>query len=76
MLRIIMFFAGVYLCGLSITFMIIYLNLLNQGYNFLEYVNFIISKPVILGGVLGAVLILISIYKKKGKIKWYMLMIY
>lgn len=69
MLRIIMFFAGVYLCGLSITFMIIYLNLLNQGYNFLEYVNFIISKPVILGGVLGAVLILISIYKKKGKIK-------
>ena len=42
--KIIMFIFGIYLCSISLTFMIIYLNLLYQGYNILEYVNFIIGK--------------------------------
>lgn len=69
MLKLIMFFVGIYLCSLSLAFIIIYLNLFNQGYNFLEYVNFIIRRPVVLGGLLGTFLIIISIHKRKERIK-------
>ena len=56
--------------GLSIVgfiYIISYLNLLTIGYNFLEYVNFIIRKPVVLGGILGLFLLFLAIHKRKEK---------
>lgn len=69
MLRLIMFFVGAYLCSLSLTFIVIYLNLLNQGYNFLEYVNFIIRRSEVLAGFLGIFLLYLSIIKRKVRLK-------
>lgn len=67
LLKLLLFILGIYLVSLSITFIIIYLNLLNQGYNFMEYVQFIIRRPEILSIFLGLFLIFISF--RKGKIK-------
>ena len=64
-LKVIMFFVGIYLISKSITFMIIYLNLLKNGYNFLEYVNFISKRVEILIIFLGIFLVYLSIRKEK-----------
>ncbi len=62
--RIVLFFLGLLLCSLGLSFVIIYLNLLNMGYNFKEYVQFIISKWECLVMILGLFLIFISLYRK------------
>ena len=46
-------------------YIIIYLNLMTIGYNFWEYVNFIIKRPECLITVIGIVLIAISIPKEE-----------
>lgn len=63
--KIIMFVIGIYICTISLTFMIIYLNLLYQGYNILEYVNFIIRRSEVLIIFIGILLIYLSL--RKGK---------
>jgi len=47
--------------------MITYLNLMTVGYNFLEYVNFIIRRIECITFIIGMILIAISIYLPKGE---------
>ena len=68
--KIFFFLVGFGLTTIGLIYIICYLNLLTIGYNFLEYVNFIIRRPVVLGGLLGTFLIIISIHKRKERIKW------
>ena len=62
-----MFFKGfIFLFGfglsvISFSYIIIYLNLLTMGYNFLEYVHFIIRRVECLNLFTGLVLIILSL---------------
>lgn len=64
--RLFLYLSGVLFCSLGVLFIIIYLNLLNMGYNFLEYVHFIIVKPQCLIVILGVFNIYLAL-KGKGK---------
>ena len=46
-------------------YMIIYLNLLDQGYNFTEYLSFIIKRLECLVGIIGFILMNILIYLRR-----------
>lgn len=65
--RLTLFFLGILLCSISLSFIIIYLNLLNMGYNFKEYVHFIISKWECQTILIGGILIFLSLYRKGRK---------
>ena len=60
-----LFTIGIYLCTIGLTFIIIYLNLLYQGYNILEYVNFIIRRGEVLIIFVGISFLYLSL--RKGK---------
>ncbi len=62
--RIFLFLVGFGMAIIGFSYIITYLNLLTIGYNFFEYVNFIIRRIECLNAVIGIILILISIYKK------------
>lgn len=62
MFRSFMFLFGFGLTIISLSYIIIYLNLLTIGYNFLEYVNFIIRKIECLNIFVGILLMIISIF--------------
>lgn len=47
--------------------MISYLNLIPLGYNFIEYVNFIIRRIECLIGLIGLLITFLSIYIPGGK---------
>lgn len=64
-IKLLILFISVILISLSITFDIIYLNLLTMGYSFIEYVNFIIRRWECLIFVLGIILLYFII--RKGK---------
>lgn len=51
----------------SITFIIIYLNLLNMGYSFNEYLSFICTKYECISLIIGIILIVCSFIRKKDK---------
>ncbi len=65
--RIIFFLIGFGLSVIGFVFIISYLNLINLGYNFTEYVNFICSKVECLIGPIGLLIIYLSIFIKGGK---------
>lgn len=65
--RIIFFLLGFGLSIIGFVFIISYLNLINLGYNFTEYVNFICSKVECLIGPIGLLIIYLSIFIKGGK---------
>lgn len=65
--RIFLFITGILLTSLSLTAIILYLNLLNMGYSFMEYVNFISIRFECLLMFLGIALIIISLLKRKEK---------
>lgn len=65
LIRLIFLLLGTFLIGLSITFTIIYLNLLKLGYTFLEYVNFIIRRCECLIFILGILLVHFSLRKER-----------
>lgn len=67
LLKIFIFIVGILLTSLSLASSILYLNLLNMGYSFMEYVNFISVRFECLAFILGIILIIISMKKKKGK---------
>lgn len=46
-------------------YMIIYLNLLDQGYNFTEYLSFIIKRLECMVGIIGFILMNILIYLRR-----------
>lgn len=67
-LKLLLFFIGIVFSSISLSFMIIYLNLLNMGYTFFDYVNFIIRRTEILIMIPGIILIILIMYKKKGNL--------
>lgn len=60
--RVFLFLIGFGISILGFAYIISYLNLLTMGYNFWEYVNFIIRRVECLNAIIGISLILISIY--------------
>ena len=65
MLRILLYILGILIVSISISFIIIYLNLLNMGYSFLDYVNFIIRRIEVVIIIVGVLLLFISLRKEK-----------
>lgn len=66
--RIFIFLIGFGFTVIGCMYIISYLNLLTIGYNFLEYVNFIIRRLECLISLVGLLLIILSIYLPGGKI--------
>lgn len=60
-LKIFLFILGFIITGISISFIIIYLNLLTIGYNFREFVYFISRRIECLSIILGIVFMIISL---------------
>lgn len=65
--RIFFFLIGFGLTIIGSVYILVYLNLLTIGYNFLEYVNFIIRRFECLISLLGVVIMFISIMLPGGK---------
>lgn len=65
--RITFFLIGFGFSVIGFTFMISYLNLIPLGYNFIEYVNFIIRRIECLIGLIGLLITFLSIYIPGGK---------
>lgn len=61
MFRLLLYFLGIFLVSVGIFFTIIYLNLLTIGYSFLEFVNFIIRKPIFWCILIGLISIALSL---------------
>ena len=59
--RIFLFLLGCGLATIGFMYIIVYLNLISIGYNFLEYVNFIIRRIECLNAPIGIILMTISI---------------
>lgn len=64
MLKLLLYFLGIFLVSIGIFFTIIYLNLLTIGYSFSEFVNFIIRKPIIWCILIGISFIAISLERR------------
>lgn len=61
-LRGILLLLGITLTVIGLTNIILYLNLLVNGYTFLEYVNFIIRRIECLNFVFGVIFMIISTF--------------
>lgn len=73
-LRGILFLLGITLTVIGLTNIILYLNLLVNGYTFLEYVNFIIRRIECLNFVFGVIFMIISTFiggKENELYLWY-----
>lgn len=64
--QIFLFLMGFGLTVIGFIYIISYLNLLTIGYNFYEYVNFIIRRIECIYSIIGLILITISINMKRG----------
>lgn len=60
-LKIFLFLIGFGLTTIGFVYIICYLNLLNIGYNFFEYVNFIIRRVECINALIGIVLMILSL---------------
>ena len=65
--KIALFLFGFMFLIIGCTYIILYLNLLTIGYSFKEYIIFILTHTECLLSILGIILILISIYKRRDK---------
>ena len=63
-LRGILFLLGITLTVIGLTNIILYLNLLVNGYTFLEYVNFIIRRVECYFSIIGFIIMILSIALK------------
>ena len=63
-IRIFLFLVGFGISIIGFAYIISYLNLLTIGYNFLDYVKFIIRRPECLISVVGLIIIYFSIPKE------------
>lgn len=61
MIRILMFLMGFGLTTIGLVYLILYINLFSFGYNFFDYVNFIIRRIECLNTILGLILMIISL---------------
>ncbi len=66
MTRFFFFLVGFGLTLIGCIYIIIYLNLTTIGYNFLDYVKFIIRRPECLISVVGLIIIYFSIPKEEN----------
>ena len=69
--RFFWFLFGFGLSVIGLVFIISYLNLLSVGYNFKEYVNFIIRRLECWNVIIGFIIMMICIYKG-GKYELYL----
>ena len=60
-IRILMFQIGFGLTTIGLVYIICYLNLLSIGYNFFDYVNFIIRRVECINAILGIVIMVLSL---------------
>lgn len=67
MLRIFFFLFGFGMMVVGFTYVILYLNLLSIGYNFLEYVNFIFSRVECYFVLIGLIILILSLIIKGEK---------
>ena len=74
-LRGILLLLGITLTVIGLTNIILYLNLLVNGYTFLEYVNFIIRRVECYFSIIGFIIIILSIALKGDYRKWIIFMI-
>lgn len=70
--RFFIFLLGFGLTVLSCSYIIIYLNLLSIGYNFLDYVKFISRRIECLNVIPGIILMLSILLTKGGKNELYL----
>lgn len=70
--RIFVFLIGFGLTVIGFVYMISYLNLLSLGYNFLEYVQFIVRRLECMYSVIGILIIVLDIYIPGGKHELYL----
>ena len=70
MFKVMFFLFGFGLTIIGLVYIILYLNLLTIGYNFKEYVNFIIERIECWYSIIGIIIMFISI-KKGGKNELY-----
>ena len=64
MIRAFFFLLGFGLMVIGCSFIILYLNLTTIGYNFLEYVNFIIRRVECYFSIIGFIIMILSITLK------------
>lgn len=60
-LRVFLFLLGFGLTTIGCVYIISYLNLFSIGYNFLQYVNFIIRRVECLNAIFGIILMVLSV---------------
>ena len=61
MVRVFFFLIGFGFTVIGFSFIILYLNLLTMGYNFSNYVYFIIRKPECIYSVIGIIIMILSL---------------
>lgn len=66
-MRIFFFLVGFALMVIGFSFMILYLNLLTIGYNFIFYVNFITRRIECYYALIGFIIVLLTIMIKGDK---------
>lgn len=64
MVRVFFFLLGFGLTVIGCSFIILYLNLMTMGYNFSNYVNFIIRSPICYFSIIGIITIILSLIIK------------
>lgn len=67
MVRIFFFLMGFGLMSIGLSFIILYLNLMTIGYNFLNYVNFISRRIECYYSIIGLIIMVLSISIKGDK---------
>lgn len=65
------FIAGVFLTSYGLTFIIVYLNLLNMGYTLFGYIKYILTHFECLIIILGIILLYLS-FERKDKNELYL----
>ncbi len=66
--RFLIFLVGFGLSVIGLSYIIIYMNLFTIGYNFFDYVKFIIRRIECLNAVIGIIIMLISIGGKNSEL--------
>ncbi|MGM9882052.1 MAG: hypothetical protein ACI31S_04345 [Bacilli bacterium] len=67
MIRAFFFLVGFGLMVIGCSFIILYINLMSMGYNFLNYVNFIIRRIECYYSIIGLIIMILSITIKGDK---------
>lgn len=73
--KLFLFLTGFGLMIIGFSTIILYINLFSFGYNFKEYVSYIVKLPELYYLIIGFIMINFAIIKKEGK-KWKTCMIF